>query len=90
MGGGAFHPRRKRQAGGWEQGRAKATEPGGRRRGWGRAPLRIHASGTALVLFLAGEGLETKTQFQSLSSLLHPEHVRDRRGLQEGRQGHLA
>lgn len=51
---------------------------------------RTHASGTALVLLLAGEGLETKH-----SSILYlPSCIqstfRNRRGLQEGRQGHLA
>lgn len=37
-GGGAFHPRRKRQAGGWEQGRA-CTQGQGHRSGWPEAEL---------------------------------------------------
>lgn len=79
MGGGAFHPRRKRQAGGGEQGRA-CTQGQGHRAWWPEARLgkgrgRIHASGTALVLLLAGDGAGDQTQFYPLSSLLHPEHV---------------
>lgn len=75
MGGGAFHPRRKRQAGGWEQGRACAPGQGHRAqwpeaglgKGMARVPMRL---GAALVLLMAGEGLETKNQISPLSSLL--------------------
>lgn len=37
-----------------------------------RVPMHL---GAALVLLLAGEGLETKKQFHSLSSFSYPEHV---------------
>lgn len=86
MGGGAFHPRRKRQAGGWEQGRA-CTQGQGHRAWWpeaglGKGTVRVPTYlGAALVLLLAGEGLETK----KTDSILylpshHPEQVKEPKG----------
>lgn len=91
MGGGAFHPRRKRQAGGWEQGRA-CTQGQGHRARWPEAGLGKGTTGAparlraALASFLAGEGLEANNQFHPLPSLSRPEQVRHRKGLLRGRR----
>lgn len=65
-GGGAFRPRRKRQAGGWEAGRA-CTQGQGHRAGWpeaglGKGPGRnTRASGDSSgALLSAGKWPETK------------------------------
>lgn len=49
MGGGAFHPRRKRQAGGWEQGRA-CTQGQGHRAWWPEARLGKGSAGGSMHL----------------------------------------
>ena len=91
-GGGAFHPRRKRQGGGWEPGRA-CTQGQGHRAGWpeaalgqARAGIATHL-GAALGLLLADKGLDP----QKPDSVLyvpshHPEQIKQLKGSGTGGQ----
>lgn len=96
MGGGAFHPRRKRQAGGWEQGRA-CTQGQGHRAGWPEARLGKGTTGVSMHLeqlwccSWQARGWKPKNN----SILYPPSRIQStfRRGRvfeRVGRQGHLA
>lgn len=95
MGGGAFHPRRKRQAGGWEEGRA-CTQGQGHRGWWPEAGLGKGTTGGSVHLgqlwccsWQARGWRPKNNSVLSLPSCIQSV-FRNRRGLQEGRQGHLA